>query len=173
MRHHYAPDGGRGDMQQKLAILVGGGPAPGINSVIGAATIRGALEGVEVLGIRDGFEWIMQGDIDHVTPLDIDDVSRIHFRGGSHIGISRANPTARPRAPRERGASRCCGSNVDMLHHDRRRRHRVLGHEARAEGARAASAWCTCPRRSTTTSTCPPTSTPSASRPRATSASTS
>jgi len=30
----------------------------------------------------------MQGDIDHVTPLDIGEVSRIHFRGGSHIGIS-------------------------------------------------------------------------------------
>jgi 6-phosphofructokinase 1 len=31
---------------KKLAILVGGGPAPGINSVIGAATIRAALEGL-------------------------------------------------------------------------------------------------------------------------------
>jgi 6-phosphofructokinase 1 len=79
-----------------MAILVGGGPAPGINSVIGAATIRGALEGVEVLGIRDGFEWIMHGDVDHVRPLTIDEVSRIHFRGGSHIGISRANPTLDP-----------------------------------------------------------------------------
>jgi 6-phosphofructokinase len=78
---------------KRLAILVGGGPAPGINSVISAATIRSALEGVEVLGIRDGFEWIMAGNIDHVTPLSIDEVSRIHFRGGSHIGISRANPT--------------------------------------------------------------------------------
>src|SRR5262245_20760354 len=38
----------------------------------------------------------MQGDIDHVQPLDIDQVSRIHFRGGSHIGISRANPTLDP-----------------------------------------------------------------------------
>ena len=82
--------------QHKLAILVGGGPAPGINSVIGAAVIRARLQDVEVLGIRDGFEWIMQGDIDHVVPLDIADVSRIHFRGGSHIGISRANPTAHP-----------------------------------------------------------------------------
>ena len=82
--------------QKRLAILVGGGPAPGINSVIGAATIRGVLEGVEVLGIRDGFEWIMQGNIDHVRPLTIDEVSRIHFRGGSHIGISRANPTKNP-----------------------------------------------------------------------------
>ncbi len=79
-----------------LAILVGGGPAPGINSVIGAATIRARIEGTEVLGLRDGFEWIMQGDIDHVTPLTIDAVSRIHFRGGSHLGIARANPTTDP-----------------------------------------------------------------------------
>jgi 6-phosphofructokinase 1 len=79
--------------RKKLAILVGGGPAPGINSVIGAATIRSVLEGVDVVGIRDGFEWIMRGDIDHVAPLTIDEVSRIHFRGGSYIGISRANPT--------------------------------------------------------------------------------
>ncbi len=80
----------------KLGILVGGGPAPGINSVIGAATIRSALEGVRVLGIRDGFRWLMEGELEHVTPLGIDNVSRIHFRGGSHLGISRANPTARP-----------------------------------------------------------------------------
>jgi len=39
---------------KKLAILVGGGPAPGVNSVIGAATIRAELEGVEVIGIKDG-----------------------------------------------------------------------------------------------------------------------
>ncbi len=83
--------------RKKLAILVGGGPAPGINSVIGAATIRAVLEGVEVLGIQDGFEWLMRGDVDHVTPLTIDAVSRIHFRGGSFIGISRANPTGDPR----------------------------------------------------------------------------
>jgi 6-phosphofructokinase len=81
------------DHHNRLAILVGGGPAPGINSVIGAATIRARLEGLEVVGIRDGFEWLMQGDIDHVTPLTIENVSRIHFRGGSHLGIARANPT--------------------------------------------------------------------------------
>jgi 6-phosphofructokinase 1 len=78
---------------KKLAILVGGGPAPGINSVISAATIRAALEGVEVVGIRDGFEWIMNANVEHIQKLTIPEVSRIHFRGGSHIGISRANPT--------------------------------------------------------------------------------
>lgn len=82
--------------RSKLAILVGGGPAPGINSVIGAATIRGALGGLRVLGIRDGFRWIMHGELEHVTPLGIEHVSRIHFRGGSHLGISRANPTTDP-----------------------------------------------------------------------------
>jgi ATP-dependent phosphofructokinase / diphosphate-dependent phosphofructokinase len=82
---------------KKLAILVGGGPAPGINSVIGAATIRAALEGMDVIGVRDGFEGLMQGDIEHIVPLTIEGVSRIHFRGGSHIGISRANPTSDPK----------------------------------------------------------------------------
>ena len=81
---------------KNLAILVGGGPAPGINSVISSATIRAVLEGVDVIGVRDGFEWIMKGDVEHVTPLGIEEVSRIHFRGGSYIGISRANPTKDP-----------------------------------------------------------------------------
>ncbi len=78
---------------KRLAILCAGGPAPGLNSVIAAATIRARLTGVEVLGIHDGFKWIMEGDIRHVSPLEIRDVSRIHFRGGSHLGISRANPS--------------------------------------------------------------------------------
>ena len=77
----------------KLAILVGGGPAPGINSVIGAATIRACNSGVEVLGVQDGFRWLIEGDTSRVLPLTIGDTSRIHFRGGSHLGISRANPT--------------------------------------------------------------------------------
>ena len=84
------------DHHNNLAILVGGGPAPGINSVIGAATIRAKLEGIELIGVRDGFEWLMQGDIDHVIPLSIEAVSRIHFRGGSYLGIARANPTKDP-----------------------------------------------------------------------------
>jgi len=84
------------ERHRKLALLVGGGPAPGINAVIGAATIRAELEGLEVVGVRDGFEWLMQGDIDHTVQLTTDAVSRIHFRGGSHIGISRANPNASP-----------------------------------------------------------------------------
>jgi 6-phosphofructokinase 1 len=80
----------------KLAIVVAGGPAPGINSVIGAATIRACLSDVEVLGLQDGFRWVMEADTSHVVPLTIGDTGRIHFRGGSTIGISRANPTKKP-----------------------------------------------------------------------------
>ncbi len=76
-----------------VGILVGGGPAPGINSVIGAATIRSILGGSDVLGIIDGFRWLMEGGTGQVRPLSIEEISRIHFRGGSYLGTSRANPT--------------------------------------------------------------------------------
>jgi ATP-dependent phosphofructokinase / diphosphate-dependent phosphofructokinase len=78
-----------------VGILVGGGPAPGINSVISAVTIRSILGGCEVVGIIDGFKWLMEDNVSHVRPLSIEEVSRIHFRGGSCLGTSRANPTKR------------------------------------------------------------------------------
>jgi len=80
-------------MAETIAILVGGGPAPGINGVISAATIRCLAEGKTVLGIEQGFKWIMQGDVSKVTPLTIEQVSRLHFRGGSILKTARANPT--------------------------------------------------------------------------------
>ena len=80
-------------MVSNLGILVGGGPAPGINSVIGAATIRAILQGVDVVGIHHGFEDIMRGVTDRARRLSVEDVSRIHFTGGSILGTSRANPT--------------------------------------------------------------------------------
>lgn len=78
-----------------LGILAGGGPAPGINAVIAAATIRARLEGLPVFGLMDGFSRLMVGDPDAIRPLEIEDVSRMHYRGGSMLGIARANPTRR------------------------------------------------------------------------------
>lgn len=77
----------------KLAILVGGGPAPGINAVISAATIKAINEGFEVAGVQDGFKWLVKRDPSHARQLTIDDVSRIHLRGGSMLGTARENPT--------------------------------------------------------------------------------
>lgn len=77
----------------RVGILVGGGPAPGINSVIGSATIKAINSGFEVIGIQDGFKWLVRRDTSHMRQLSIDDVSRIHLRGGSVLGTSRENPT--------------------------------------------------------------------------------
>jgi len=79
-----------------LAILVGGGPAPGINAVIAAATIEARNRGLRVLGCFDGFRWLTQGDAEHAAELGITDVSRIHFDGGSILRTSRVNPTQTP-----------------------------------------------------------------------------
>ncbi len=78
---------------QRLGILVGGGPAPGINSALGAATIEAIKAGAQVTGIYDGFEHLIKGRTDMVRRLEYPDVSRIHFQGGSIIRTSRANPT--------------------------------------------------------------------------------
>jgi ATP-dependent phosphofructokinase / diphosphate-dependent phosphofructokinase len=83
-------------MTETVGILVGGGPAPGINGVISAATIRCLAEGRTVLGIEQGFKWIMQGDVSKVTPLTLEQVSRLHFQGGSVLKTARANPTKNP-----------------------------------------------------------------------------
>lgn len=78
--------------KQRLGILVGGGPAPGINSALSAATIGAIQAGLDVVGIYDGFQHLMLGRTDMVRSLEISDVSRIHFQGGSIIRTSRANP---------------------------------------------------------------------------------
>jgi ATP-dependent phosphofructokinase / diphosphate-dependent phosphofructokinase len=81
----------------RLGILCGGGPAPGINSVISAATIEAINSGWEVVGIVDGFQHLIEGSTEHVHRLSITDVSRIHVLGGSILYTSRANPTVRDR----------------------------------------------------------------------------
>jgi 6-phosphofructokinase 1 len=76
----------------RLALLVGGGPAPGINGVISSATIMAVNEGVEVIGIVDGFQWLVEGSTEHQRRLSIDEVKGIALRGGSILGTSRVNP---------------------------------------------------------------------------------
>jgi 6-phosphofructokinase 1 len=43
-----------------LGILVGGGPAPGINSAISSITIEARNAGLTVVGIYDGFEHLIE-----------------------------------------------------------------------------------------------------------------
>src|SRR5262245_35285556 len=82
--------------RKRLGILVVGGPAPGINSAISATVIEAVNEDLEVIGIYDGYEHLMQGRTDMVRPVTIEAVSRIHFQGGSILRTARANPTRNP-----------------------------------------------------------------------------
>ena len=83
-------------MGEKLAVVVGGGPAPGINGVISAVTFEAYKQGLEVIGMYDGFKWLSKGDASHTLMLHPEDISRIHTRGGSIIRTSRENPTKDP-----------------------------------------------------------------------------
>ncbi|MEA3198831.1 MAG: ATP-dependent phosphofructokinase / diphosphate-dependent phosphofructokinase [Thermoplasmata archaeon] len=84
-------------MQQRtLAMLVGGGPAPGLNGVINAVTLAARARGWNVLGVPKGFSQLMKGDISNVRELTEKDVAGIETRGGSILFTSRANPTKKP-----------------------------------------------------------------------------
>jgi len=80
----------------KLGIVVGGGPAPGINGVISSVTIEAVNQGLEVVGIRDGFKHLVTGDSTHIRPLTIPDVAPFYQKGGSLLGTSRTNPAKDP-----------------------------------------------------------------------------
>ena len=79
---------------KRMAIVVGGGPAPGINAVIGAAVIEAVNKRFEVIGFYDGFRWLCSDEFDpptHSVRLDIRQVARIHWDGGSILRIDRTN----------------------------------------------------------------------------------
>ncbi len=80
------------EKKEIVAILVGGGPAPGINGVISAVTLEAINNGKRVIGIFDGFRGLLRDPLD-VKELTREDVSRIHLSGGSVLRTSRENPT--------------------------------------------------------------------------------
>ncbi|HTZ18600.1 MAG TPA: diphosphate--fructose-6-phosphate 1-phosphotransferase [Dissulfurispiraceae bacterium] len=81
-----------GKTRDLVGIIVGGGPAPGINGVISSATIEAINEGKQVVGIVGGFKHLFEGDKDCIIPLTIDTVSRLHTEGGSILRTSRDYP---------------------------------------------------------------------------------
>lgn len=96
---HTHTEGGTVSDFGKVGILVGGGPAPGINGVIGAATLAAQARGAQVIGILEGFSHLMNGPDEiksHTRELLRRDVTSIHMRGGSILQTSRANPTKVP-----------------------------------------------------------------------------
>ena len=97
-----------------MGILVGGGPAPGINSVIGAATIRARLSGLDVLGIQARLQVAHAGRRrPHRAPHDRE--REPHPLQGRIVRGHLAVPT--PRSPRSCSRRRSCRySALDVTH---------------------------------------------------------
>lgn len=97
-----------------FGIIVSGGPAPGINSVISTSVIEANNRGYEVRGIVGGFEGLSMGDNDAIVPLTTQMVSRIYNQGGSILGTSRFNPFNSPEH-RTRFVRGLIENNIDKL----------------------------------------------------------
>jgi 6-phosphofructokinase 1 len=85
----------------RIAISTGGGDAPGLNSVIRAATLSSLRRGWEVVGIRDGFDGLLFPER-YPPGAGAFDLTRDLVRGIAHLGgtvlgsTNRGNPTAFP-----------------------------------------------------------------------------
>lgn len=79
-------------MKESIAILSGGGPAPGINSVISSVALVFLKSGYRVLGIDDGYKGLFD-ETPHIKEIDFAMADDIHKRGGSALRMSRHKPT--------------------------------------------------------------------------------
>jgi 6-phosphofructokinase 1 len=86
--------------RKRIGILTGGGDVPGLNSVIKSVVYRGFENGLEVVGIRRGFEGLTHVDLDdpysksrYLLPLDRDNTRTIDRTGGTILHTSRVGPS--------------------------------------------------------------------------------
>lgn len=80
-------------MKKRIGILTAGGDCPGLNAVIRAVVRSAVRDGAEVLGIKNGWRGIVEGDVE---PLTRSAVTGILPRGGTILGTSRLNPLDSP-----------------------------------------------------------------------------
>ena len=84
---------------KRIGVLTGGGDVPGLNSVIKSVTYRATELGIEVIGIRRGWEGLTHvqpgGELDpeYVRALDRRNTRTIDRTGGTMLHTSRTNPT--------------------------------------------------------------------------------
>lgn len=76
-------------MIERIGILTGGGDCPGLNAVIRAVVRSSLADDMEVLGIKNGWRGLVDGEVEPLTRYS---VSGILPRGGTILGTSRFNP---------------------------------------------------------------------------------
>jgi phosphofructokinase-like protein len=74
---------------KSIGIMTGGGDCPGLNAVIRAVVRRSQQFGIEVLGIKNGWLGLIEGDVEPLTSYS---VTGILPKGGTILGTSRVNP---------------------------------------------------------------------------------
>lgn len=72
---------------KKIGVLTSGGDSPGMNACIRAVVRTGIYHGLKVVGIKSGFNGMINGDIIH---LKSSDVSNIIQRGGTILKSARS-----------------------------------------------------------------------------------
>jgi 6-phosphofructokinase 1 len=80
-------------MRKRLGILTAGGDCPGLNAVIRAVVRRALEDDAEVIGVKNGWRGLAEGDVE---PLTRASVTGILPRGGTILGTSRLNPLDSP-----------------------------------------------------------------------------
>lgn len=78
-------------MKKSIAIICGGGPAPGINTVISTVAKTFMKDGYEVIGVHHGYQGLLSENPD-VKIFDFHHADRIFSRGGSTLIMSRFKP---------------------------------------------------------------------------------
>jgi len=78
-------------MKESVAILCGGGPAPGINSVISSVALVFLKSGYRVIGIHEGYKGLFASN-PKIQEIDFHFADDIHKRGGSALQMSRHKP---------------------------------------------------------------------------------
>ena len=78
-------------MKGSIAILAGGGPAPGINSVISSVAKVFIKDGYRVIGLHQGYKTLFNEHTD-IVEIDFAMADRIHNQGGSALVMSRHKP---------------------------------------------------------------------------------
>ncbi len=76
-------------MVKRIGVLTGGGDCPGLNPVIRAVTRKAINEGIEIIGIKNGWSGLVNNQ---TLKLDFKAISGIIHRGGTILGTSRTNP---------------------------------------------------------------------------------
>ena len=79
-------------MKQSIVILTGGGPAPGMNTVVGSIAKTFLQNEYRVLGLHGGYKGLFSQNPNY-TELDFTCADWIFNRGGSYLVMSRFKPS--------------------------------------------------------------------------------